>query len=101
MSIRPKTHSVQILCRFFLQVVESSYLCRTRIENIRILSYFITFIYDISVILSEAEGEGPASRARNRGPRRTFFARWGGKRAPVLSFRPFPQQIRLSTPKPT
>jgi hypothetical protein len=43
---------VQILCRFFLQVFESSYLCRTRIENTKLLSVFIAFIYVKSVILS-------------------------------------------------
>ena len=47
---------VQIPCRFFRQVIDSAYLCRTRIDDIKILCCLFIYIYDIFVILSEAEG---------------------------------------------
>jgi len=43
---------VQIPCRFFRQVIDSAYLCRTRIDNIKILCCLFIYIYDIFVILS-------------------------------------------------
>jgi hypothetical protein len=43
---------VQIPCRFFLKVVDSAYLCRTRIEIIKKITCLFIIIYDISVILS-------------------------------------------------
>ena len=46
---------VQIPCRFFRQVVDSAYLCRTRIDDIKILCCLFIYIYDIIVILSGAQ----------------------------------------------
>src|SRR5208282_4037907 len=50
-SMRP----VQIPCRFFRQVIESTYLCRTCIEDSKTLCCLFIFIYDIVVILSGAK----------------------------------------------
>jgi len=47
-SMRP----VQIPCRFFLQVLDSAYLCRTCIDDIKILCCLFIYIYDIFVILN-------------------------------------------------
>src|ERR1700679_395470 len=49
------TRPVQIPCRFFSQVLESAYLCRIRIDTIKSISRLFLFIYNIVVILSEAE----------------------------------------------
>jgi hypothetical protein len=49
---------VQIPCRFFRQVIDSAYLCRTRIDDIKILCCLFIYIYDIVVILSEAYFSG-------------------------------------------
>jgi hypothetical protein len=38
------TRPVQIPCRFFSQVIDSVYLCRTRIDGINILSCLFLFI---------------------------------------------------------
>jgi len=51
---------VQIPCRFFRQIIDSAYLCRTRIDDIKMLCCLFIYIYDIFVILSE------------RGPRRSL-----------------------------
>src|ERR1035441_6832974 len=50
-SMRP----VQIPCRFFRQVIESAYPCRTRIEDSKTLCCLFIFTYDIVVILSKAK----------------------------------------------
>src|ERR1700691_4564789 len=62
-SMRP----VQIPCRFFRQVIDSAYLCRTRIDNSKRLCCLFIDIYYIFVILSEGRPpwrttavEGPA-----------------------------------------
>ena len=44
---------VQIPCRFFRQVIDSAYLCRACIDDIKILCCLFIYIYDIFVILSE------------------------------------------------
>ena len=44
---------VQIPCRFFRQVIDSAYLCRTRIDDIKILCCLFIYIYGIFVILGE------------------------------------------------
>jgi len=46
---------VQIPCRFFRQVIDSTYLCRTCIDDIKILCCLFIYIYDIVVILSESD----------------------------------------------
>jgi len=48
-SMRP----VQIPCRFFRQVIEATYLCRTCIEDSKTLCCLFIVIYNIFVILSE------------------------------------------------
>jgi len=45
---------VQIPCRFFRQVIDSAYLCRTCIDDSKLLCCLFIIIYDIIVILSEA-----------------------------------------------
>src|ERR1700738_3427314 len=54
--------SVQIPCRFFPQVIDSAYLCRTCIDNTKILCCLFIVIYYIVVILSEAEGSAVVLR---------------------------------------
>src|SRR5580698_5752738 len=49
------TRPVQIPCRFFWQVIDSAYLCRTRTDNIKTLYLLFTYCYDVSVILSKAK----------------------------------------------
>jgi len=44
---------VQIPCRFFRQVIDPAYLCRTRIDDIKILCCLFIYIYGIFVILGE------------------------------------------------
>jgi hypothetical protein len=46
---------VQIPCRFFSQVIDFVYPCRTRIDSIRSISCLFIIIYNIIVILSEVE----------------------------------------------
>ena len=57
---------VQIPCRFFWQVIDSVYLCRTRIEDNKVLCCLFIFIYDIVVILSKARGFASRIRTRSR-----------------------------------
>ncbi|HTU49698.1 MAG TPA: hypothetical protein VMF56_03835, partial [Acidobacteriaceae bacterium] len=57
---------VQIPCRFFRQVIDSAYLCRTCIDDSKILCCLFIIIYDIIVILSVAknpEGDGRVYQA--------------------------------------
>ena len=44
---------VQIPCRFFRQVIDFAYLCRTCIDDIKVLCCLFIYIYDIFVILRE------------------------------------------------
>jgi hypothetical protein len=76
------------LCRCLCLCLCFSF-CHSRRESASSFAFAFAFAFALLVIiltLSVAEGEEPASSSRNRGPRRAFVARWGGKRAPVLAF---------------
>ena len=65
---------VQIPCRFFRQVIDSAYLCRTCIDDIKKLCCLFIYIYDIFVILSERGSQAHFSP----GPQRRNFVAVGG-----------------------
>jgi hypothetical protein len=84
---------VQIPCRFFRQVVDSSYLCRTRIENNKIICCLFIIIYYIIVILSEgrvanrAEGSAVALQGNSFASSRISRAKMANGPQPVRESR--------------